>query len=346
MASAWITRRATNDGATRYRVEFRVGGRESKTCYGGSFKTKREADERKRWVSGELAARRVPDVRISAPANIETLRRAAERWKASRVDVAGGTESTYTVNLNRILPRLGGRAVDTLEAADVADLIAELHADGLARESIRKTRSTLAMVLDFVGVEPNPARDTKAVKLPREEEEEPQPPIAAHLEAVYRLLPSAYRLPLLWLDWSGARVSSIETLRVGDYDEQRQRLRARAATTKTRQALWIELEPALAQTLEESLGPRDDRDLEAGLFPGVGADALRTAIARACRASGTPLFSPHDLRHRRISLLHLRGVPWARIGEFVGQRSLKVTADTYTHVLMDERELDYAELLA
>jgi hypothetical protein len=45
-------------------------------------------------------------------------------------------------------------------------------------------------------------------------------------------------------------------------------------------------------------------------------------------------------------LLHLRGEPWARIGEFVGQRSLKVTADTYTHVLMDERELDYAELIA
>jgi integrase len=59
-----------------------------------------------------------------------------------------------------------------------------------------------------------------------------------------------------------------------------------------------------------------------------------------------PLFSPHDLRHRRISLLHLGGVPWARIGEAMGQRSLAVTADTYTHVLTDERELDYAGLLA
>jgi integrase len=57
------------------------------------------------------------------------------------------------------------------------------------------------------------------------------------------------------------------------------------------------------------------------------------------------LFSPHDLRHRRISLLHLRGVPWSRIGEFVGQRSLSVTADTYSHVLVDEREFDYAALL-
>jgi hypothetical protein len=42
----------------------------------------------------------------------------------------------------------------------------------------------------------------------------------------------------------------------------------------------------------------------------------------------------------------LSGVPWARIGEFVGQRDLNVTANTYTHVLMDENELDYAEMLA
>ena len=44
--------------------------------------------------------------------------------------------------------------------------------------------------------------------------------------------------------------------------------------------------------------------------------------------------------------MHLRGVRWARIGEFVGQRNLAVTANTYTHVLVDERELDYATLLA
>jgi len=28
MASSWITRRATKDGQPRFRVEFRVGGRE------------------------------------------------------------------------------------------------------------------------------------------------------------------------------------------------------------------------------------------------------------------------------------------------------------------------------
>jgi len=44
--------------------------------------------------------------------------------------------------------------------------------------------------------------------------------------------------------------------------------------------------------------------------------------------------------------VHPRGVPWGRIAEFVGQRDLTVTANTYTHVLGDETELDYAKLLA
>jgi integrase len=92
------------------------------------------------------------------------------------------------------------------------------------------------------------------------------------------------------------------------------------------------------------LVPRDDRTAERRVL-GFGADRFRTAITRACRAAGVPTFSPHDLRHRRISLLHLAGVPWARIGEHVGQRNLAVTANTYSHVLADETELDYPNLL-
>jgi integrase len=91
--------------------------------------------------------------------------------------------------------------------------------------------------------------------------------------------------------------------------------------------------------------PRDDRVPEPPVFEKVTADRLRTAISRACIASGVPVFSPHDLRHRRISLLHLGGVPRARIGEHVGQRDLAVTANTYSHVLADERELDYSALI-
>lgn len=58
-----------------------------------------------------------------------------------------------------------------------------------------------------------------------------------------------------------------------------------------------------------------------------------------------PEFSPHDLRHRRVSVLHLQGMPWAPIGEHVGQSDLSTTASTYTHVLIDETEVDCGALL-
>lgn len=171
------------------------------------------------------------------------------------------------------------------------------------------------------------------------------PESATRATAWQWLLPSKHRLALLWLDWSGARVSSIDHTLVGDYDESCKRVRLRASTTKTRRALWVELHPVLAETIEATLPHRRLRDPEARLFAESGADAIRTAIAKACRAGGVALWSPHDLTHRRISLLHARNVPWARIAEFVGMRDLTVTANTYTHVLVDEAELDYAKLL-
>lgn len=72
---------------------------------------------------------------------------------------------------------------------------------------------------------------------------------------------------------------------------------------------------------------------------------LRRALSRACTGAGVALFSPHDLRHRRVSLLHAQGLPWAQIGAAVGHDDVFTTARTYTHVLMDEAEIDYRDVL-
>jgi hypothetical protein len=278
---------------------------------------------------------------------VETLTEVAERWRATRIDVAEGTGKTYTTKLNRIRPVLGTTPVDEVTWEDVQLLVNKLHEeDHLDRESIRKTRSTLAQVLDFAEVSPNPARD-KRVKLPHEEPEQIDPPTADHVEAVLVLLPAKYVLPVLWLDRSAHRVTAgVDKVTVGDWDAARGRVRARAATTKTRRAHWREVPTELAAAIERTLPPRDDRDLAAPLFTGVKSDALRTAIAKTCRATGTPLWSPHDLKHRRISLLHAQGKSWAEIAELVGNRSAKLLADTYTHVLIDEREVDYESIIA
>ena len=125
------------------------------------------------------------------------------------------------------------------------------------------------------------------------------------------------------LDATGMRVGELEQLTWGDVDEQRGRWRVSQAVAKTGRARWVNVPPVLFEAVT-ALVPRDDRTPDRRVFQGFGGDRFRTAIARACTAAGVPAFSPHDLRHRRISLLHLGGVPWARIGEHVGQRNLAV----------------------
>jgi hypothetical protein len=51
-------------------------------------------------------------------------------------------------------------------------------------------------------------------------------------------------------------------------------------------------------------------------------------------------------RRRTVRLLDQQGRSWAEVGAFVGQRKLSITADVYTHVLVDRREIDLLELLA
>ena len=345
MASAWIERRILKDGSTSYLVRFRLGGRETKRRHGGSFRTMREARSRREWVAGELAQMRIPDLTLFDPPVVSpTLREIAAAWRRSRVDVRGGTAAAHAVNLSRILQLLGDLRVDEITVVKVAELVAALTEKKLARQSIRKTRSTLAMVLDFAGVEPNPARD-RSVRLPVEDPEELTPPTAAHVLAVLRLLRPALRLPLLVLDATGMRVGELEQLLWGDVDEPAGRWRVRRAVAKTWKPRWVPVTPVELFDAVVKLVPREDRILTGQVFDGFGADRFRTAIAKACKAAAVPLFSPHDLRHRRATLWHMQGVPVVEAASWLGHSPTE-HVKTYAHAtLADRRELVYSDLL-
>lgn len=217
-----------------------------------------------------------------------------------------------------------------------------MHEGGLARESIRKTRATLAMVLDFAGVQPNPARD-RSVKLPPKDRTEIAPPTAAHVEAILGAVAGQYRLPLLALEATGMRVGELEALTWGEVDEYEGRWRVSGAVAKTGQARWVPVPPVLLQAVVSAL-PREDRDLAASPFAGFTADRLLTAIGRACKATGTPVFSPHDLRHRRATRWHLGGVPASQAAAWLGH-SAQEHLRTYAHVMLDRTELTYSDAL-
>ncbi len=351
MPSSWIVSRATkadgrNRGRPRYLGRYRLGGRESRARYAGSFGTKSEAVARKRWVDGELAALRVPDLAVLAePVAAPTVRAVAARWQDSRVDVRDSTAIQHRTALGRLLPVLGDLSVDRITSADVAELVAKLHGDGKARESIRKSVTALAMVLDFAGLVPNPARDRVQVKLPREEATEPEPPTADTVEAVLWRLTPAYALATLVLEATGARVGELDAATLGDLDETRQAWLVRSSVAKTRRPRWVVLTDDLFEALAERLPAREDRVPDDAAVPGRDGRPVthgdrprlpgrRGAALRAARAPAPQDLAPAfcrrlvgrhrrpgrpalEGRHRRPVLARTRRLPRDRPGEML-----------------------------
>jgi integrase len=348
MPSVWVRRRQTAKGKRRFIVEYRIGGRGRPILYGGSFRTAADAAIRKAWISGELAARRLPDLSPlqADPASTPTLGEAAEVWRTSRVDVTEATGRMHRSDLARIFkvaPALRAKRLDQLRVDDVTGLIAAFTAKGYKRSTISKSHAALAMTLDHHGVDPNVARDRR-VKLPRERRPHIDPPLAEHVEAVTRAMPPKHVLPLLILDVSGARVRELETATVGDLDEQRRSIRVRPTFEKNERYRYLDLPDDLFAALTATLPPREDRNLDAPLFPDLTDARLRVAITRACKATGTPHFSPHGLRRRRGSLHYKRTGSLADVAELLGD-SKRVAADHYMYALTDYREVDRAAAL-
>ncbi|HEY3205751.1 MAG TPA: site-specific integrase [Gaiellaceae bacterium] len=347
MAGVWIRTRKTKDGANRYLVEYRLGGREAKLCHGGSFKLKHLAKTRAGWIAGEIAARRVPDLGTLHPEvpRFPLLPEACDSWRASRIDVVMGTRTLHQVALDRVLAtELRHKRLDEISVDDAVALVAELHGVGYKRETIKKSRDYLAMVVDHYEIAPNPARD-KRVKLPRERKAHVPPPLAEHVERVAETVPRHHVLPLLIVDECGPRVNELATAQVGDLDEHRKAIRVRWTVEKNDRYRHLELPDDLFAALLATLPSREDRDLEAPLFPDLTDARLRTAITKACKATGTPHFSPHGLRRRRGSLHYKRTGSLADVAELLGDTK-RVAAEHYVYALTDYREVDRTIALA
>ncbi len=182
----------------------------------------------------------------------------------SRCTVGGSTRSRPPT-----LPRLSARS----------------PMPGKSRETIRKTVTVLAMILDFENVTPNPARDRVARKAtPRESARD----CAAHRRACRG------RTRLLARARTSSRCSSLDATRDAsrravaltwaDVDEPRSRLRVSRAVAKTRSARFVACRRRYSRSYScFALATTVCR--ERRVFQGVTADRLRTAIWRACAAS-------------------------------------------------------------
>lgn len=328
-----ITR--TGSSGRRYIVRYRLGGREAKLRHGGSFRTMREANERAMFISGEIAGRRAPNLAIEQHERERvTFGILAEQYLETRIDASPSTVKTYRQAFSHLGP-IASMEVESIRLAHLQTWITTV-ATTLAPATVRKYLDAVRQVFDFAEVNPNPAR-SRRLRLPASDSAEVSPPTGEHVAAIIAALPEKYRLPATVLDWSGLRIGELQALTWGDVDWTANRLRVARGRTKggTAGRRWVPLPDALMDEIG-ALKPWEDRSMTGVVFHGLSDQGVRLAMVRACKVAGVPSYSPHDLRHRYISLLVMAGVPMPVIRQVVGHARASVTLDVYSHVLLDE----------
>ena len=347
MPSVWIQRRTSRTGV-RYHVKYRVGGREARAVHGGAFGTLREARARRDWIAGELAHMRVPDVRAlthvaaQAETRARTLAQVCEEFAHTRVDVGAAAHAHYRQTMRR-LGALGRMEVSEIRPGHVQ---AWVNAQSeLSPKTVAVYPGVIKQVLDFADLDrPNAARH-RSVRVPRTVREVPEPPSQADFLALRSAMPTKWHAVMDLLEQTGLRVGELEGLRWADIDVRGARLRVRG--TKTRAARrWVPLMPETL-TLLEAMTPADARaPLAPVVDPALTPAGLGRAMLRASQVAGIAHATPHDLRHRYISLLVMAGVPLPLIGQVVGHSRASVTLDVYAHVLLAEPEARLCALRA
>jgi integrase len=98
------------------------------------------------------------------------------------------------------------------------------------------------------------------------------------------------------------------------------------------------------RTVLEALAAPEDRLPDALVFGDFVDSSFRQAITRACKRAGLPHYTPHELRHRFLSLLLLAGIDIVLVRRIAGHKKASIALDVYGHVLLDEPEERLAAL--
>lgn len=333
MATVTIRSRGTRSRPS-YHVRYRLGGRAYPLEYGGAFRTMRDARVRRDLIAAEIAAGRNPRALLAAmvaePGPTLTTSAWVDRYLDSRLDIDANTKRNYTTALKKVCKTFGDRDPATITVDEVAAWVATL-AETLKAGTLQLYLIAFRLLLDYVGVDPNPARDPR-VKLPKRVRDEPQPPPADHVESILAAIGAKWRLLFVTIEQGALRLGEAVNLTWGDVDAAGLRLRLPRSATKRDQARWVYLPDWLMAAIEATC-PLEDRVPERRVFQGITEASAYQAMSRACKLAKVPHYSPHSLRHRRITIWHQSGVPARELAERAGHARPSMSLDTYSHVM-------------
>src|SRR6266849_2810579 len=272
------------------------------------------------------------------------------------------TVREYEVLLTRhILPFCGAQELGSVTRGDIKQALSSWLATGLSRARIY-------MILRLIGtIHTSAIEDGKAtinpaakpgrllpVQIHPREKIRPltREELARFLETVLHGWPDAYPF-LLTLARTGVRLGEALALKRGDLDwhggfidVQRGLRKGVLSSTKSKKSRRVDMSRQLQDTLKALLETRKEQAWRNGwsevpewVFCNeegkplcdviLRSDVLRPALQRA----GLRQIRIHDLRHTYASLLIQQGESLVYVKEQLGHHSIKITVDTYGHLV-------------
>jgi integrase len=362
--------RIGRDGKRRYEITWlaldtETGAKQRRwLCLDGSLE---DAQAR---LETERSSSRKGERKPSAEEAKRTFRELAEAWLASQTHLRPRTREKYEGAIRLHLnPRLGSLRIGDVTADEIASLIAQMHAAGIAGWTIRGVLTPLGRILGHAVrrrlIPSNPLRSLDRDERPRVAARKQRILDSDEIAKVLHACPSGYRPIIATAIFTGIRQGELLGLTWAEVDfeaglirvsKQLERKTGKRVEPKTIRAVRdVVLMPALASTLKRhklSLPPaltRDDgfvfctrsgkphdsrnvsrRGLEVALQEaGVGEWVEGEGRKRRRWRSGITF---HGLRHTFASLLIAQGADVVHVSSQLGHASPRITLEIYAHL--------------
>jgi integrase len=281
-----------------------------------------------------------------------TVREVAERWMESLNGLRPRTVADYerTMRLH-ILPRFGGRLVESIEVADLLDLLKELDDAQYTAWTVRTILTPFSRLLSHAVrtglIDINPV--TRLDRWDR-----PSVRFRAHrildrreVRPLLDAAPSQYRTVLAGALFTGLRQNELLALRWKHLDFRAGLVRVRNALDrhgneaglKTDNAVRdVVLIASLSRLLKEHQKLSQYREPEDFIFASRAGSPLhwrnvtRRCLTEAIRESGIQPLRWHDLRHTYASMLIATGASITFVSRQMGHASPHITLRVYGHL--------------
>jgi len=290
-----------------------------------------------------------------------TLGEWSERWLAGRRVRPSTMARDESVIRNLIVPHLGGRRLNAITPDELREWVAGLEADGKAPATVAKAYQLASAMIGQAVDDGRLARSPlpRRIDMPAADREPMRIVTLAEAHHLADMIDPRSRVLVLTAVYTGLRFGELAGLRTDKVDLMRRAVTVAATLSEVRGDVSL-TEPktprskrrvAISPNLTDELAAHiAEYGSDGWVFPAASGGPMRRTNFRrrvwlpATVAADLEGLRFHDLRHTHAAVLIAQGEHPKVIADRLGHSSIRVTMDTYGH-LMPGLDADAADRL-